>query len=107
MYMPSVSVTLQKMPTFPHSVYIENQCKSLGEALEHPTDCHLLYIIQLQQLVEKINHQVLDLGQELSTSTHSGAALLMTFKTDLEIFKERLPFDMKESRKSFPCGWVI
>jgi hypothetical protein len=79
---------------------MENGCKLLGEAAEYPTDQHLLFIIQLQHIVENINNRVLDIGQELNISNHAVAALLMTFKSDLEIFKERLPFNISESRRS-------
>ena len=51
----SISILLQKSSTFPHSAYIDDCCESLGRDDEYPTDKHLLYIIRLQHIMERIN----------------------------------------------------
>lgn len=49
--------------------------------------------------MEKINHLFLDIGEDLHISNPTVAAIIMTLKSDLKNFKERLSFDMSECRR--------
>ncbi|KAH8803667.1 hypothetical protein F5884DRAFT_806152 [Xylogone sp. PMI_703] len=94
----TVSVILQKLATFPYSIYIENCCGLLRQAEDHPTDRYLLSIIQLQHIMEKINRLLSDVSEEISISSPAVVALVMSLKSELEDFKSRLPFSMNESQ---------
>lgn len=89
---------LQKMSTFPHSTYLEDCCRDLEKKEEYPTDKYLLYIVLLQHIAEKVDNLFAQFGGDLSSPGATVELRIMTLKSELEIFKERLPFQISENR---------
>lgn len=94
----SISMILQKLGTFPHSVYIEECCKSMAEENEYPTDKYLLYIVRLQHIFEKMDHIPVQQPSEIIDSDTAAKLSVRTWRSDLESFKACLPFTIVESR---------
>lgn len=88
---------LQKMSTFPHSAYIEDCCESLGKDEEYPSDRYLLHIVRLQYILEKVNRLSFQHRIEPRYPDPAVELYVSNFKSDLELFKERLPFAIHES----------
>ncbi|KAI9837897.1 MAG: hypothetical protein M1837_002687 [Sclerophora amabilis] len=93
----SISMILEKLATFPHSAYIEDCCKSLREDPEYPTDKYLLYIVQIQHILEKIDH--LSNQHDTRLFQHNSAVqfYVMSLKSELEVLRGHMPFAMNES----------
>ncbi|KAI9721706.1 MAG: hypothetical protein M1812_002040 [Candelaria pacifica] len=85
------------MATLPHSMYIEGCCKSLRDAAEYATDKYLLYIVRLQYILEKIDHLSIQKGANIDTPESAVEAYMWALKSDLDVFRERLPFAMSDS----------
>ncbi|OCL08162.1 hypothetical protein AOQ84DRAFT_407445 [Glonium stellatum] len=94
----SVSVVLEKAIMFQYSAYIEDCCESLRQKAEYPTDRYLLYIIQLQQLLGKINHHSVEHCAKLIDPDPTIELYITSFRFELEVFKERMPFSMSENQ---------
>jgi hypothetical protein len=94
----SISTMLQKMSTFPFSAYIDDFCKTLRDEAACPTDKYVLYVVRLQAIAEKIDRlysqQVSELNPESTIEL-----FVKQLQTELELFRERLPFDITESCK--------
>ena len=82
----SISILLLKSSTFPHFAYIDDCCESLGRDKEYPTDKYLLYVIQLQQIMERTKRLSTKQGIENSYADSALELYIMTLKSDLELF---------------------
>lgn len=91
---------LQKMSTFPFSAYIDEYCKSLRDEATCPTDKYLLYIVRLQAIAEKIDRLYSQRVSELNPES-TIELFVKQLQGEIEMFRERLPFDMSESCKLF------
>ena len=107
-YSSSISTVLQKLSTFPHSAFMEECCKSLQDQRQYQTDEDLIYIVQLQHIFEKVDRLSVDYGADLNNPDSSTELYVMALKSELEIFRERIPFDLTESRtRSLPASWSV
>ncbi|PGH05522.1 hypothetical protein GX51_02860 [Blastomyces parvus] len=94
----TISSLLQKRSTFPHTVYIDECCKSVSEMAEYDNDKYLPYIAQLQLIMEKIDRLSSQHCFELHNNMGPGAELYVTsIQTELENFQMNLPFPPKEN----------
>lgn len=94
-----VAVLVQKQFHFSYTSYIEDCCKTVSDTARAPYDKYLLYIIQLQHSVDKVDQLSAQHASELGTPG-SGAELYVTsLIADLEVFQTRLPFEISDLRK--------
>lgn len=100
--MNRVSKLLQKLNAFPYTRYLEECCVSLCEQYEYPSDEHLYYIIRLQRIMEAIEYMT----QQHTTGPTARAAVL-DLRSQLESFRNHLPFDLSDNRKYFPLPCLI
>lgn len=96
----SISLGLRRTATMQHTPYVDHCCRSLFDDGDHLTDRYLIFIVQLQKIHEKINicyHQ-----EDLNFSSDNFAVELYvtSLKSDLDSFKNRLPFPLEESREA-------
>jgi len=89
---------LQKTSTFPFSANIDEYCKSLRNEATCPTDKYLLYVVRLQAIAEKIDSLFSQRVSELNPES-TIELFVKQLQSELELFRERLPFDMTESCK--------
>lgn len=94
-----VAVLLQKKSYVPQLPYLEEWCKSLHEAAEYPNDRHILYLIQLQFIAEKIDRLSLQHGLELSIPGSASELYIGSLKSELDAFRNQLPFELRKTRK--------
>ncbi|DAA75819.1 TPA_exp: hypothetical protein A8136_1541 [Trichophyton benhamiae CBS 112371] len=88
----TISGLLQKQLTFPYTAYLEECCKSVYDAAEYPYDKSILYIVQLQHIVEKINRITFQHGMELKNSGSAMELYVSSLKSELEAFLVRSGF---------------
>ncbi|EFE44817.1 hypothetical protein TRV_00368 [Trichophyton verrucosum HKI 0517] len=88
----TISGLLQKQLTFPYTAYLEDCCKSIYDAAEYPYDKSILYIVQLQHIVEKINRITFQHGMELNNSGSAMELYVSSLKSELEAFLVRSGF---------------
>lgn len=98
----SVSTMLQKTSTFPFSAHIDEYCKSLRDEAACPTDKHVLYVVRLQAIAEKIDRLFSQRVSELNSES-TIELFVKQLQSELELFRERLPFDITESCKLHPA----
>ncbi|KAL9114984.1 MAG: hypothetical protein Q9227_001227 [Pyrenula ochraceoflavens] len=89
-----ISALLQKLPTFPYSSYLEKVCESLKDKDEYDSDKYLLYIVQLQRIMEKIDRL---LAVHSSDSVEAVKLHFLSLCSDLDAFRERLPFSLSDN----------
>ncbi|OBT81570.1 hypothetical protein VE02_09337 [Pseudogymnoascus sp. 03VT05] len=92
----SISTMLQKTSTFPFSAHIDDFCKSLRSEAACPTDKYVLYVVRLQAIAEKIDRLYSQRVSELNPES-TIELFVKQLQTELELFRERLPFDISES----------
>ncbi|KFY38373.1 hypothetical protein V495_06617 [Pseudogymnoascus sp. VKM F-4514 (FW-929)] len=92
----SIACMLQKTSTFPFSANIDEYCKSLRNEATCPTDKYLLYVVRLQAIAEKIDSLFSQRVSELNPES-TIELFVKQLQSELELFRERLPFDMTES----------
>ena len=90
---------LHKLATFHHSVYIEACCENLAKANACPTDRYIPAITQLQHILEKIDRISVRNSHGFREPDQSIELQVMGLKSELEAFKEKLPFAMWDSGK--------
>ncbi|KAK2771726.1 hypothetical protein FQN53_004907 [Emmonsiellopsis sp. PD_33] len=94
----TIATLLQKRPWFSHTQAIDDFCRSLSNTAEYETDKYIIYIIQLQLIMEKIDRLDTRHLEELNTSTGSAAELYVTtIQSDLQNFQASLPFPLTEN----------
>ena len=96
----SISMVLRKLATFRYSVYIEECCERLSKTSAHPTDRYIPAVIQLQHILEKIDRVSVQTSHGVIIPDQSIELQVMGLRSELEAFKEKLPFAMWESGKS-------
>ncbi|KFZ16534.1 hypothetical protein V502_05049 [Pseudogymnoascus sp. VKM F-4520 (FW-2644)] len=92
----SISTMLQKTSTFPFSTHIDDYCKSLRDEAAFPTDKYVLYVVRLQAIAEKIDRLYSQRVSELNPES-TIELFVKQLQSELELFRERLPFDITES----------
>ncbi|EFQ99999.1 hypothetical protein MGYG_03007 [Nannizzia gypsea CBS 118893] len=93
----TISGLLQKQLTFPYTAYLEECCKSIYDAAEYPYDKSILYIVQLQHIVEKVNRITFQHGMELKNSGSAMELYVLGLKSELEAFRVRSGFTSDET----------
>lgn len=95
----SVSQILHKQCTFSYMPYFDECCKLLATDAEYASDQHLLHIVQLQRLSEKIN----SISAQNILGTHGpGSSSERSFremKLELEQYRASLPCPLHENSK--------
>lgn len=94
---------LQKTSTFPFSAHIDDFCKTLRDEAACPTDKYVLYVVRLQAIAEKIDRLYSQRVSELNPES-TIELFVKQLQTELELFRERLPFDMAESCRLSPAA---
>lgn len=89
---------LQKTSTFPFSTHIDDYCKSLRDEAAFSTDKYVLYVVRLQAIAEKIDRLYSQRVSELNPES-TIELFVKQLQSELELFRERLPFDITESCK--------
>ncbi|PYH70659.1 fungal specific transcription factor domain-containing protein [Aspergillus vadensis CBS 113365] len=97
----SVSQILHKQCTFPYMPYFDECCKLLATDAEYASDQHLLHIVQLQRLSEKIT----SISTQNILGTHGpGSSSERSFremKLELEQYRASLPCPLNENNILF------
>ncbi|KAK2848512.1 hypothetical protein FQN49_005656, partial [Arthroderma sp. PD_2] len=93
----AVAGLLQKQPTFPHTTYLEESCKSLYDAAEYPNDKFILHSVQLQLIVEKIDRISFRHGMELKNPGSAMELYVQNLKSELEAFRDQLGSSLDET----------
>ncbi|KAJ5096850.1 hypothetical protein N7456_007571 [Penicillium angulare] len=93
------AVFLHKHSNFPYIPYFDECCQSLDQAEEYPTDKYIVYLFQLQHIAEKINRLSADHRNDLKKPMSGTELYVMSIKSDLEAFENRLPFEISTSRE--------
>ena len=94
----SISQILQKGCSFPYSPYFESMCKLLAADAEYPSDRYLLYIMQLQQISEKITLASMQHVPEIRNTNFGLEHSYRELKSEIELYRANLPFLLTESR---------
>ncbi|GCB23052.1 transcriptional regulator WAR1 [Aspergillus awamori] len=93
----SVSQILHKQCTFPYMPYFDDCCKLLATDAEYASDQHLLHIVQLQRLSERITF----ISSQNILGTHGpGSSSERSFremKLELEQYRASLPCPLNEN----------
>ncbi|KAL5354405.1 hypothetical protein ACLOAV_000494 [Pseudogymnoascus australis] len=95
----SISTMLQKTSTFPFSTHIDDFCKSIRDEAACPTDKYVLYVVRLQAIAEKIDRLYSQRFSELNPES-TIELFVKQLQSEIELFRERLPFEITESCKS-------
>lgn len=74
-------------------------CKILAIDAEYPSDKHLLYIVQLQRISERISQVSAQNGPGNCNPGFSFEQDYRNLKSDLELYRANLPFLLTESRE--------
>ncbi|GLB04780.1 hypothetical protein AtubIFM57258_010799 [Aspergillus tubingensis] len=97
----SVSQILHKQCTFSYMPYFDECCKLLATDAEYASDQHLLHIVQLQRLSEKIT----SISAQNILGTHGpGSSIERSFremKLELEQYRASLPCPLNENNILF------
>lgn len=94
----SISQILQKGSSFPYLPYFENMCKLLATDAEYPSDGYLLYIVQLQQISEKITLVSPQHVSEIQPTGFSVEHYYRELTAELDLYRANLPFLLTENR---------
>ncbi|PYI14634.1 hypothetical protein BO99DRAFT_406492 [Aspergillus violaceofuscus CBS 115571] len=92
----SISQILQKRSSFSFIPYLETSCELLASTAEYDSDQHLLQLIQLQRLSERI---IVASGQHTS-EPHDADALEQCYRdrrSELDLYLAQLPFPLTDS----------
>lgn len=77
---------MQKTPTFPWTPFIESCAADLSQKCEYPTDQYMIYYVQLQHMLERMN--------TLATASIEGhpdmERHIRSFRIEVENYKNRL-----------------
>ncbi|KAJ5080993.1 hypothetical protein N7456_013703 [Penicillium angulare] len=83
------AVIRQRTCTSPWSPFIESTAADLSEKAEYPTDRYMIYYVQLQHMLERIDALTLtSIEQHPDMEQH-----IRTFRAEVELYKNRLPVD--------------
>lgn len=78
---------MQKTCTLPWSPFIESCAAALSAKCEYPTDRYMIYYVQLQHMLERMN-----LLTTKSIEGHPDVELqLQSFRAEVEEYKNQLP----------------
>ncbi|KGO48075.1 hypothetical protein PEX1_019150 [Penicillium expansum] len=102
-----ISQILQKGSFLPYLPYFESICKVLAADAEYPSDRYLLYIVQLQQLSEKITLVSSQHVPEIQNTSVSLQHYYREFKPQLDLFRANLPFLLTESQILFMQFYTV
>ncbi|XHF99593.1 hypothetical protein AWENTII_003091 [Aspergillus wentii] len=89
----SISRILDKSCTFPLTPYIEECGQSLATNPEYPSDTHIIFIIKLQYLLDKMDHPL----RGVTETNREIERHIQNQRKGLEHYKVTVPFDLKES----------
>ncbi|KAF4233514.1 hypothetical protein CNMCM8980_010237 [Aspergillus fumigatiaffinis] len=95
-----ISQILQKRSSFSYIPYLEASCELLASDAEYDSDCHLLYIVQLQRLSEKI----LLISSQHASENHHADTLEYHYRelrSELDLYRAQLPFMLTEDHLLF------
>ncbi|KAF4160816.1 hypothetical protein CNMCM6936_003771 [Aspergillus lentulus] len=95
-----ISQILQKRSSFSYIPYLEASCELLASDAEYNSDCHLLHIVQLQRLSEKI---LLISSQHASENHHADTLeyYYRELRSELDLYRAQLPFMLTENHLLF------
>ncbi|KAI9665416.1 MAG: hypothetical protein M1831_001855 [Alyxoria varia] len=93
----STSLLMQKFNQFQHSAYIDCCAERLSRHPEYPNDKFITHIVRLQHLQEKINESSILRSQGPKLDSASTEMSVTRWKSDLELFRDRLPFHLTDS----------
>lgn len=74
-------------------------CKILATDAECPSDTHLLYIVQLQRLSERVSQVASQNGPDTCKPGFTLERDYRNLKSELELYRANLPFLLTESRE--------
>lgn len=94
-----VAILLQKHPNFPFVPYFDECCEALKYSDEYPTDKYLAHLVQLQHIAEKVDQLSTKHGNDLKSPMSGTELYVMSLKSDLESFQNRLSFDISNVRE--------
>ncbi|KAJ5263774.1 hypothetical protein N7478_011379 [Penicillium angulare] len=83
------SVIRQRTCTSPWNPFIESTAAELSEKAEYPTDRYMIYYVQLQHMLERMDALTLtSIEQHHDMEQH-----IRAFRAEIELYKNRLPVD--------------
>ncbi|RAK81768.1 Zn(II)2Cys6 transcription factor [Aspergillus fijiensis CBS 313.89] len=92
----SISQILQKRSSFSFIPYLETSCEFLASTAEYNSDRHLLHLIQLQRLSERI----IAASSQHTSEPHDADALEQCYRdrrSELDLYLAQLPFPLTDS----------
>ncbi|PYI31468.1 hypothetical protein BP00DRAFT_370740 [Aspergillus indologenus CBS 114.80] len=92
----SISQILQKRSSFSFIPYLETSCEFLASTAEYDSDRHLLQLIQLQRLSERI----IVASSQHTSEPHDADALEQCYRdhrSELDLYLAQLPFPLTDS----------
>ncbi|KAL4971317.1 hypothetical protein BDW66DRAFT_165454 [Aspergillus desertorum] len=93
----SISHILQKLSSFSYIPYLQTSCELLASNAEYDSDQHLVHMVQLQRLSEKV---ILVSSSQHAPETQSSDALEQCYHelwSELDLYRAQLPFSLTES----------